>query len=425
MSNNKPTLTDQKSKIFPRNLTARAAYVVPGNPVVTRTEDGVDNCYPGLEMDAKNIQKYFMPGLYFEVYSSAGTRLVSLTPSAPNQPWYSAGLKESDTETEKGVYLWAIKGRVAEDQDPADPPITELGYTYNMGGLYGWRMINALFPGKVAIVLGTGTPPDKDSEQWQAIQTLLNKQWQSNKSVVMRDAQGALEQAVIIGDRSNYLNEQGVLDPDVYTPGELTRTLCTPWTYDFRDCQCFYWASNKPDVNASEDGKYEFLNFQRKNYQVEPQTSDIANNYIGRRKRELDYADLMVDWEQLRPVLNGRECGQSYTPEPGPVEEGYWDKAEIIEELTYAASIEHALAVQYLYAYYSINAPTTAPDQNTGKAEVVNIYNAAQIVFNIAVDEMRHLRWANEALRLWAHRPPSSAAPNWAATCKCRFIWRP
>jgi len=30
-------------KIFPRNLTARADYIVRGNPTSTRTESGVDN----------------------------------------------------------------------------------------------------------------------------------------------------------------------------------------------------------------------------------------------------------------------------------------------------------------------------------------------------------------------------------------------
>ncbi len=328
-------------KIFPRNLTARAAYQVPGNPVVSRTEDGVDNCYPGLEMDAKNIQKYFMPGLYFEVYRSDGTRLVSLEPANEAQRWRDLGLTDADIA--EGLYLWAFKGRVKADQDSDNPPITSFGYTFSMGGLYGWRMINALYPGKLAVVIAPGAPLDEEDpaavDQWLAINDALETFWLNDESTVVRDGDGKLVLAVLVGERARYLNEQGVLDPDVYQPGELTRTLCTPWTYDFRDCQCFYWASNKPDVNASEDGKYPYLNFQRKNWQVEPQTEDIANNYVGRRKRELDYADMMVDWEQLRPVLNGRECGQNYEVPPGPVECELMDKTQIIAELSYLATV--------------------------------------------------------------------------------------
>src|ERR1700761_8134646 len=58
---------DKRSgKIFPRNLTARAAYQVPGNPAVTRLEDAVGNCYPGLEVDVRNFDRRFFPGLVFE-----------------------------------------------------------------------------------------------------------------------------------------------------------------------------------------------------------------------------------------------------------------------------------------------------------------------------------------------------------------------
>ena len=52
-------------KIFPRNLTAQAGYLVPGNPVVTRPEDAVANCFPGLELDVRNLDRRFFPGLVF------------------------------------------------------------------------------------------------------------------------------------------------------------------------------------------------------------------------------------------------------------------------------------------------------------------------------------------------------------------------
>ena len=53
-------------KVFPRNLTARAAYRVSGNPAVTRPEDAVANCFPGLELDVRNLDRRFFPGLVFE-----------------------------------------------------------------------------------------------------------------------------------------------------------------------------------------------------------------------------------------------------------------------------------------------------------------------------------------------------------------------
>jgi hypothetical protein len=61
-----PDLPGRKEKIYPRNLTALAAYLVPGNPAVTRPEDAVANCFPGLEMDVRNLDRRFFPGLVFE-----------------------------------------------------------------------------------------------------------------------------------------------------------------------------------------------------------------------------------------------------------------------------------------------------------------------------------------------------------------------
>ena len=422
-------------KIFPRNLTARAAYIVPGNPTSSRPEDGVDNSYPGLEMDARNLQKYFFPGLYFEVYRDDGARLAGLTPPDSAAQWLDLGLKEEDLTD--NLYLWALKGKTAADQDANNPPTIDFVDTKGLGGLYAWRKINALFPGKVAVLIGPQSPSKAKDKLEEATAKLkeaeakleeataveeaakaveeaakaveeakaklkrakdkLDQAWQNNQSVVQRDGEDKLEYAVLITQRATYLSQEGVLDPDVYQPGELTRTLCTPWTYDFRDCQCFYWASNKPDVVSGEDDKYPYLNFQRKNWQVEPQTEDIANSYEARREREIDYAEMMIDWEQLRPVVNSRECGQSYKPE-APPKGPILTLEEIKTELTYLATVEHALAVQYLYAYYSVNTPPEEPSDPD--LRTFRLWKGANEIFKIAIDEMRHLRWANQVLKL-------------------------
>ena len=379
-------------KIFPRNLTARAAYIVPGNPTSSRPEDGVDNSYPGLEMDARNLQKYFFPGLYFEVYRGDGARLTDLTPADRAQQWLDLGLKKTDLQ--ENLYLWILQGRTAADQDAANPPAIDFVNTRSLGGLYAWRKINALFSGKVAVAIAPNPPTT--GKKLDDIKAALAKAWGENKSDIKRDGD-KLEYAVLIAQRSAYLNREGAIDPDVYQPGELTRTLCTPWTYDFRDCQCFYWASNKPDVNSGEDNKYPYLNFQRKNWQVEPQTEDIANSYEARREREIDYAEMMIDWEQLRPVVNGREYGQTYKPE-APPQGPILTLDEIKTELAYLATVEHSLAVQYLYAYYSVNTPYNEPDDPD--LRTFRLWKGANEIFQIAIDEMRHLRWANQVLKL-------------------------
>jgi len=70
-------------KIVPLNLTARAAMQVVGNPVSTRMESGVGNCYPGLEFDHRNLDRRFFPGLVFE-FTDFGPQLVAVDLNDPD-----------------------------------------------------------------------------------------------------------------------------------------------------------------------------------------------------------------------------------------------------------------------------------------------------------------------------------------------------
>jgi hypothetical protein len=68
----------------------------------------------------------------------------------------------------------------------------------------------------------------------------------------------------------------------------------------------------------------------------------------------------------------------------------------VVEELTSLAAVEHALCVEYLYAHYSINAPMIRPVASAD----TTLFDAAHKILSIAIDEMRHFQWVNEALIL-------------------------
>src|SRR5918995_1044265 len=95
-------------KVFPRNLTARADFLVTGNPANTRPESGVDNCYPGLEFDQRNVDKAFFPGLIFEFHRSDGAILQRVVPGG-------APAQEGLTDDDLPLYLWAVIGRTTVD----------------------------------------------------------------------------------------------------------------------------------------------------------------------------------------------------------------------------------------------------------------------------------------------------------------------
>jgi hypothetical protein len=62
-----------------------------------------------------------------------------------------------------------------------------------------------------------------------------------------------------------------------------------------------------------------------------------------------------------------------------------------------------------LYAHYSLNAPPALPAIGVSD-QTRRIFAAADEVFRIAVDEMRHLRWVNEALNLLGEGPVTDRA---------------
>jgi hypothetical protein len=259
-------------KLFPRNLTARADFLVRGNPASTRPESGVDNCYPGLEFDQRNLDKAFFPGLSFEFHRSDGAILRRVLPDGPAQ---TAGLSDADLP----LYLWAVLGRTAVDQSDADPPAF---FFYGLDGLETWRRVHDLLPGRIAVLLG----PDPGFSALPASATvlrLLDQLRDAGQSRIQRDDAGRVQWAVLTGQRARYLDEDGVIDVDVYGPGELTHSLCAPWQYDFRDCGCFYWAASKPDLVISADGQHEDLNFQRRDRSPTPDIADYsARRALGR-----------------------------------------------------------------------------------------------------------------------------------------------
>jgi hypothetical protein len=170
------------SKIFPRNLTARAAYRVVGNPVSTRLESGVGNCFPGLEFDHRNLDRRFLPGVVVEFNSTndsppsevalRGARLIELDPQDPGL------LGTSSASVAEQAALGELRRRIAAlDVDPATQAwfiaaITQGGVRIEMegpsaggavlpfDGLTVWRLVRCLEPGTVDVELRARAMPD-------------------------------------------------------------------------------------------------------------------------------------------------------------------------------------------------------------------------------------------------------------------------
>lgn len=390
-------------KIFPRNLTARAEHVVRGNPASSRPESGVQNCFPGLELDLRNIEQVFLGGMVFEFHRNDGAMLVRV-----DEP--ITGITNKELE-DRPLYLWAMYGRSKPEEEIAQAPLSLWGFQ-GQGGLDVWAKVHDLLPGRVAVLLGP-TPGFSNTIDRRVASPLLQAAYDAGEQAgeanveqtIRRDSDNQIEYMVVSQHRAEYVDADGVLAPDLFPPGELTKSLCAPWIYDFRDCVCFYWASNKPDIVDSEDGKTSFVNYLRQTEDRTDSPPQDVKTYGGRRNLELNYREMINGWwEQLPVVLNDRES-TAFSVTPTPTFEEYLTRDQVIAELTYLATVEHALIIEYLYAVYSTKASRLRPESDADE-DTRTIFAAANEVFHVAIDEMRHFRWVNEVLKLMG-APPS------------------
>ncbi|HYM62908.1 MAG TPA: ferritin-like domain-containing protein [Thermoanaerobaculia bacterium] len=384
-------------KLFPRNMTAHADTIVRGNPITSRPETGVENSWPGLEFDHRNLEKVFFRGLYFEYHDERGTILRDFHRGSPAAKFF----KRSDIE--EGIYLAYLQGDVVSGWKKSKRETRVFSFI-PPASLENWRIVRDLEKGPVAVALCKKKIYDM---------VVSNQLGLAQVKPLFKKRKDRREQGFVLlfGERSEYLTAEGVIDPTLIPPGDLTRSMCSPWQYDFTDCGCFFWASNKPDMVASADQPQQILNWRRRNrsHDAERTASDwlLKDGGNWEDANTLNHVDLIHHFQDQKFVFGGREADEYVPPVPLSAK-GLLDRAEVIRRLKILATVEHALTVEYLYAYYSFKLPPgTGPQREPWKiggrpsdetSEEARIFTAANEVLTIAIDEMRHLRLANEIL---------------------------
>src|ERR1700722_6091312 len=177
-------------KLFPRNLTARADYVVRGNPVTSRPESGADNSHPGLEFDQRNLDRGFFPGLLFDFQFGVGARL-----AAVRSPWLKEE-KELDKDhsgagslsaKDGEFFLWYIRG-IFGDQ-PGKPTVADV---YGLDGYDVLGKVHDLEPGPIAVIVGVR--PEKLKVDTSVLQVWLQAALLQLQAMNSPPAAGPVEQ---------------------------------------------------------------------------------------------------------------------------------------------------------------------------------------------------------------------------------------
>jgi hypothetical protein len=383
------------NEIKPRNRTARAAGVI-GNPASARLSDAVGNCFPGLELDVRNLDGRFFPGLLFRIVAmpvapiagtpadEGGARLVTvdwqndpMLPERSEEPWVQTLLAalSGDVGNTLSVGRWYLQwieqgGKRISTEQPN-------GQIYD--GKPVWRMLRSIAPDEPLSI-----------------------------GLVRRDAQA--DPIVLQGYRRRYTTPDGVIST-AFEPGELTQSLCNPWQHDFRDCACYYWASNHPDVVLGQtegatipggDPKdattaLTYLDWLRRDRTPAGEVA-APSTRTAARPDQIDHFEINQHWQTLPFVIGGREIGAVYEPPIPDHATPYTHAAEMIEALEHQlAPMELTLALEYLYSLFSLCAPAEAPkDRWLTMAD--DLAAVRQSLTLVAVGEMTHLRWVNQLL---------------------------
>ena len=370
-----------KVKLIPRNIAAlrrsSTPRMVAGNPVSTRLESGVGNCFPGLECDLRNLERRFFPFLEVNIDDNR-ISVVSVDLTGARAASQAGNLSAADL---------ALYTRLAQD----------------IGAGRAWRIaqLAGLFGklGQLTLDIATLQAPStgqgrRPPDAWTAVRMLREG------SLVVLNLRGPGSASMQLeGNRSRYLDDNGAL-AGIFLPGELTQSLCSPWTHDFRDCGCFYWASNHPDI-AQPPLPMPTTNEPRWNMAVpwERQDRTIGTDPPAPASTqdptsvEMRHLEINTGWQALNFVVGRREVVGPFIVRPvtdNPLGSG----AELERFLRYAAGVELTVAQEYLTAAYSLQLPEgltqpLADDIRASHAELMRI----------AIGEMRHLRAVNEVLR--------------------------
>lgn len=348
-------------KLQPRNRTARLVDArAAGNPVITELEAGVGNCFPGLEADLRNLDRRFFPYLAVDF----GDDLVIA----------EVDLERATAELQPGPLLAALATLAAPQ---ARRVITTIDADFAGFGRQTWTVAD----------LGTTSalPPDA----WTAVRIV-----RPGTEVTLTVTRAGVPDVTLTAVRASYLTDDGAFAA-MFAPGELTQSLCSPWTHDFRDCGCFYWASNHPDIVQPAVPAGVAPDEPAWGVRVPWLRADrlAAPPPVNRRHDdELRYHEINARWQELDIVLDGREQRGAYRP--GVVAATPLDRALLVPTLRYAAGVELAVMLEYLAAAFSIDdaAGTVGSDlRDDARA-------ARHEVLRVAASEMRHLRAVNGLL---------------------------
>jgi hypothetical protein len=255
-------------------LHEQLSYRAAGNPPGTLPTTAISNCFPGLELDFRNVWKKLFVGI--EMHES--DNLVIGTDQDHENLRFHRLQKVIIPGPEGNIHQPLIvnvhgpnaKGKETEFGPQALEWANAFAYLVAAGG----QRVTCEFTTR-----RKDNPVGPDAETIR-VTLLVRNFFEPGSAVIARD---------------------------LVEPGQLTQSLCSPWQNDYRECACYYWAASRPDyvnVETGSDGTSSGENWMQKRGSGERQYQPDDFQSAGL----LSYEDIFRRWEKvLRFEIAGRD----------------------------------------------------------------------------------------------------------------------
>ena len=253
-----------------KNLTAQLQYRAAGNPPSTVVHAAVSNCYPGLEMDARNVWRRIFVGIELH---EASNFVIGVDDNAPPE-------------------LRALVNGYRLIEAGGDPIMVPVVGPEQPGGASG--------------PLKDWSGDTSTAMEWSNALARIASQF-AGQSVACTFQSVNDQSKVTYALQVRPMLDGALVTRDIAPAGALTQSLCSPWQYDYRQCACFYWAASRPDyvnVEPRPDGTSAGNNWIERDRTV--RSPRVYINDDGQDPRLLTTKDLEDAWERsLRFVVRG------------------------------------------------------------------------------------------------------------------------
>lgn len=275
----------ESQPIMVNNVISQLHYRGLGNPFAILPRTAISNCFPGLEMDFRNLWRRSFKGLTL----------------LENNNY----VLEGEGELEQFVKHRLVGLRYNDKPHPTT--VITSGPTFPNSG--NSILINTSNPNGVSFMEWSNSLVEVLQLQGQTVTGYFTKE-ESDTEVVIKAEDLNDENPLIVSHDlivNTIFNENSAeFSDEILNPGELTQGLCAPWQNDYRECACYYWAASRPDyvnIEPGEDGLSKGDNWMTKERSGEYIPDDRTDS------RFINYDDLFKNWEgELSFIVKGKDA---------------------------------------------------------------------------------------------------------------------